>query len=382
MCSGRFCETRASAALTNFKGFDMPNYFFGAFALFCLVVSLIPFIPIAHGAFRIFEFGRLQIATVSAIAIILIFSVLPINGYSLVYVAMLLLSLVVQLYYIARFTPFWKKQVALHQSEIHEGQAVSLLVCNVKQSNNRYEKLIKQIEKHEPDILLLMETDQAWIDIMKKSLGRYEFNLSCPQDNSYGMFLASKLNILKSEIKFLLNDGIPSFHCTFSLLDDHQFDLISIHPDPPVPHRDTIGRDAEILVVGKMAAKRQQPLIIAGDLNDVAWSATTRRFLRISRLLDPRQGRGMYNSFDARFPFLRWPLDHIFHSEDFELVSIKRLPFVGSDHFPMLYKLALVFKNNNDLPDNPTKEDHEEAKTLISSELNRDRKSVGDDWES
>lgn len=195
------------------------------------------------------------------------------------------------------------------------------------------------------------------------------------------MFMASRLKMPKGDIQYLLTKGVPSFHCTFELNNGQLFDVISVHPDPPVPHRDTMGRDAEILLAGKLAAKRKRPMIITGDLNDVAWSATTRRFLRISRLLDPRQGRGMFNTFDARFPFLRWPLDHVFHSDEFEVVSINREPHVGSDHFPMFYEFALVYQDNNSLPDAPSTDDLEEAETLIDIEKDRARKPVGEDWE-
>ena len=61
---------------------------------------------------------------------------------------------------------------------------------------------------------------------------------------------------------------------------------------------------------------------------------------KVSRLVDPRKGRGLYSTFHARVPLFRWPLDHVFHSDSFRLVALRRLPYVGSDHFPVFVALS------------------------------------------
>ena len=56
----------------------------------------------------------------------------------------------------------------------------------------------------------------------------------------------------------------------------------------------------------------------------------------------PRIGRGFYPTFNANYPLLRWPLDHLFVSPHFQVSEVHRLPEIGSDHFPMEFKLCLV----------------------------------------
>lgn len=92
--------------------------------------------------------------------------------------------------------------------------------------------------------------------------------------------------------------------------------------------------------MGKRVHDATMPVIVCGDLNDVAWSRTTRLFQKTSGLLDPRKGRGFYSTFHARIPGLRFPLDHIFHTEDFRLITMRRLPYIGSDHFPVYASLS------------------------------------------
>jgi endonuclease/exonuclease/phosphatase (EEP) superfamily protein YafD len=75
-------------------------------------------------------------------------------------------------------------------------------------------------------------------------------------------------------------------------------------------------------------------------LNDVDWSQTTRLFQQVSGLLDPRRGRGLYATYHADYPFLRFPLDHLFHSREFRIRRMAVLGHFGSDHFSLLVELS------------------------------------------
>ena len=110
-------------------------------------------------------------------------------------------------------------------------------------------------------------------------------------------------------------------------------------------------------------------MVVAGDLNDVAWSDTTLLFQKISGMLDPRIGRGFYNSFHAQNPFLRFPLDHVFVTESFRLIELKRMPGIGSDHFPIFVKLSYEpEKKSEQVPEKPRADagDVKEAREKIS----------------
>ncbi len=121
----------------------------------------------------------------------------------------------------------------------------------------------------------------------------------------------------------------------------------------------------------------------SGDLNDVAWSTTTRRFQRLSCLLNPRVGRGFYPTFNAFYPFLRWPLDHLFHDPKFRLNNMQRLPAIGSDHFSMLFSLALTAgPGDSVLPELPRDGEEGEVTEMIDEAKEMDREPIGTDWET
>ncbi|WP_416223160.1 endonuclease/exonuclease/phosphatase family protein, partial [Tianweitania sp.] len=107
-----------------------------------------------------------------------------------------------------------------------------------------------------------------------------------------------------------------------------------------------------------------------------------RRFRRISRLLDPRIGRRMVNSFDARYWFMRWPLDHLFHSAHFRLVDMQRLEAGGSDHFPVQFDLVLCpDRDAISRPDEADAGDLDRARDLVRQADERDEEPIGVGWE-
>jgi hypothetical protein len=104
---------------------------------------------------------------------------------------------------------------------------------------------------------------------------------------------------------------------------------------------------------------------VAGDLNDVAWSRTTRLFQTIGGLLDPRIGRGPYPTFNANWPLLRWPLDHVFFEPAFHLMGISVEGNIASDHFPVLAVLCHEPERDSGRQPRPDPSDLERAREAI-----------------
>lgn len=254
--------------------------------------------------------------------------------------AMLVISLIYQGYNIFPYTFLSKKQVIKYSGVANENQ-ISILVSNVLTTNRDYNRLIELIKFRDPDIFLTLESDKGWENALETLEETYVYSVKVPLDNLYGMHLFSKLPLENTEVKYLIKDDIPSIHGFVQLLNGKKAAIHCVHPRPPSPSesKTSTNRDAELLLVGKKIDRDADLTLVFGDLNDVAWSRTTKLFQKLSGLMDPRRGRGFFNTYNAKHLLIRWPLDHIFHSNDFTLMKMSRERNIGSDHFPMYVKL-------------------------------------------
>ncbi len=313
------------------------------FGIIAVILTLFPFIAVDYWWIRIFDFPHVQLTILTFVALLTFFmrfDIKRLNDY--LFAGILGACFVIQLVKIYPYTPLAPVEIA-NTDKPKDGKTIALYTANVLQKNKKPEQLVADFKRNNPDIILLVETDEEWMKYVTAHLhADYTYKKEIPLSNTYGMLLYSKFELINPEIKFLVDKEIPSIHSKVKLPSGDILQLYTIHPTPPMPQHNPLStdRDSEMMKIAFLSKKSKYPVIVMGDFNDVAWSNTTSLFQNVGELLDMRKGRGFYNTFNANSVLMRWPLDHIFVSAEFRIIDIKLGEDINSDHFPTFAKLS------------------------------------------
>ena len=360
----RLCGSRYGNRRSNVEDFVKLTLFLVGGLL--ILLSALSRMRSARWWIRFADFPRIQIAV--GLAAVLVLHTILYKWDSLTNVVFAVVVLAALIYQGLRIFPYTvlATKEACDARSADSARSIRILASNVLMENRQADRLLALIRSKEPDLVLAVETDDWWYEQLKVLDGDFPYRLKQPQGNHYGLHFFSKLELRSPELRFLVEDAIPSVRTGVRLRSGDWIEFYGLHPRPPEVQEDTEQRDAEILIVGREIRADGRPSIVAGDLNDVAWSHTTRMFQRISGTLDPRRGRGTFNTFHAQYPMFRWPLDHIFHEASFTLIRLERLPSIGSDHFPVLAELHYepAAEARQDTPE-PDRKDLKEAQDKI-----------------
>ena len=316
-------------------------------ALLFIVLTALPLVRHDWWVIRACDFPRLQIVVAGGAILSAYLGVLGLNGWLETSVlAGLGAAVVYQVFWIWPYTPYAAPQV-LTATDPHPAARLSVLVANVWAHNRDGASFLRYVREVDPDVVLVLECTPHWAEHLGALDDAYPHRLCHPREDPYGIALLARHPLHDASVRFLVDDTIPSVHAIVELPNEQAVRFIGLHPRPPHPEedRDTIHRDAELLLVAHQVEEWMDdgngPVVVAGDFNDVPWSYVTLMMRRISGLLDPRIGRGPYNTFHTRYPFFRCPIDHVLHSAHFSLRRLERGPDVGSDHYPFLADLQL-----------------------------------------
>jgi|GEM_PF-2766488 len=192
-------------------------------AIIVIWLSFWSLIPRDEWWIRGADFPRLQILVLGFIAFILFLLVdHPWNWLNQLLFIGLMAALAYQLKMVLPYTFIWKKQVKqVKQDQLDPQRQISLVVSNVLTTNTKYHLLIEQIQIHQPDLVLTLETDQNWQNALSVIEADYPYRVPVPLDNLYGMHLYSKLELSETEVKFILSDEggnyLNSYYSDFTL---------------------------------------------------------------------------------------------------------------------------------------------------------------------
>lgn len=336
-----------------------------ALALFLAAVTVLAEIQSDHGWIRIWDFPRLAILTL-CVTVGVTGAFLWRGNRRLILLVLLFAAAGWQAFRIFPYTPLASHEVA--QIAPDPEQCFSVMTFNVLQDNRKYAEARDLVSSHAPDVLLLLETNRKWATEMEAALSSYSTVVREPLDNKYGLIFATNLAVDDASVEYLVEKDVPSVFARMRTPAGVPFYLAALHPKPPHLGKSSEARDGEIAIAARRSMATELPSIAMGDFNDVAWSHTSRLFRRTGRYLDLRVGRGFYATFPASWPAFRWPLDHVFVTEEFLMTQMETLPATGSDHMPVKAGLCLEPQTGealNDAPQSADSDDREEMRDTI-----------------
>lgn len=217
---------------------------------------------------------------------------------------------------------------------------IKLMHSNVYTPNDHYQKLIDIVLEENPDILILQEVNQLWLDNLHTLETHYPYQLAVPRQDNFGIAVWSKYPFDTIEEVYWGPARVPSLKFDITV-SGFQFTTLATHPLPPATPSYSVARNAQLDEIVEIASGIQTPLVVIGDLNVSMWSHNYRPFEEVAQLTNTRQGQGILPTWPAVLPLAMIPIDHCLVSSHFTVQEMKVGREIGSDHLPIIVTLGI-----------------------------------------
>lgn len=351
-------------------------------AAFVVATGVAPFLKVGWWPVRLCDFPRLQLGVVALGGAALATGLALGPAGRAEHAALLCAMLVVAAWQISHAAPYSLLRPKTVPDCRRSRSSLRLAVLNLDFRNPRRADAARVITSLDADILVLIEIDEEWRRSLDALASDRRWREGRVLDDGLGLLVWSRVPLIEPTTEFLVTNDRPSVHAVIDWPGAGPVRFVALHPSPPGLERDdgerenSRKRDAELILVAKrVAERRDEAHIVAGDFNDVAWSHTTRLFQRLSGLRDPRVGRSLLSTYHARYPMLRYPIDHVFVSDGFRVAGLARVRIPGSDHLGIVADLD--FTGHEGVEPDPVTADQGEAREIVH-EGKQDARRDGD----
>ena len=222
-----------------------------------------------------------------------------------------------------------------------EGRPIRLMNVNGYHYNPTRQKLIALIRDTQPDVVLVLEVDDAWVHDLELLAALYPHRHYEPRKHDLGIALLSRLPVNDLDVHYFGPADVPSFTAR---LEDHRgnsFHLIGTHPLPPLSATGAVVRNEQLTNINAFIQTLAGPVVLAGDLNSTSWSPNFRDFVRRAGLRDTRNGFGNLPTWPGKLAPIGITIDHVLVTPDISVRARSVGPYIGSDHRPLLVDLVI-----------------------------------------
>jgi len=212
---------------------------------------------------------------------------------------------------------------------------------NVNTVNRQHQRAIDLARRLQPDILIAIETGQAWVERLRELQDAYPFMDAAAREDGFGMTLLSRLPVEHHEV---IRVGQARLPCQVVRvpLGGRTLTVIGVHPFAPVRPAAAAGRNEQFGELARVINRTPPPVLVTGDFNCTPWSPYFQELLRSTKLRDSRHGFGIQPSWPVECLPLRIPIDHCLVSDGIAVHSRRIADDVASDHFPVLVECSLT----------------------------------------
>jgi endonuclease/exonuclease/phosphatase (EEP) superfamily protein YafD len=224
------------------------------------------------------------------------------------------------------------------------GPSYRLLLSNILRSNRSYHLLLELVVREQPDLLVLIEPDQAWIDALAELRQDYPYWQVAGREDAYGIALLSRRPFESAGVIHLGPAGVPTLMVRLRLAnhDERLLTVIASHPPPPKGAVHSANRNDQLQALAHLVRQQSEAVMLCGDLNLSPWSPYFFDLLHNSGLADSGRGFGIQPTWPADNYLLRTPIDHCLVSSQ---ISVRRRslgPPIGSDHLPVILDFSMA----------------------------------------
>lgn len=240
------------------------------------------------------------------------------------------------------------------ESNVSRANILRVMLFNVFVGNERYDDVVAMIRLEQPDLLVTLESHQAWIDGLKPIHKDYPHRFFLSDRGTQSLAVYSKTALQSCEFQSDDRHRFIFLNSTLKIFGK-KINLLATHPPTPFSAGSQRMRNEQLSATAS-AADRSCSRILIGDFNCTPWSPHFKDVLKQGDLIPAGHGRGFqptwYQPMSKLWQFqipsalqCTWlnglKLDHVLHSPDLVVLDYRVGPDLGSDHRPVIVDFQL-----------------------------------------